>query len=324
MGISQSIPAMEHRPEQEERMEERPEAEARMEEASSGVEPTAGTMVLEQQLEQQPVEDASTASRRYTEVLELPKVDRGAAPATPAIRPGDSSAPATGTKSKTERKQEKKAARKEEKRNKKAEKSARKAEKAEAEKSEETPSKTPVRRKLDIAMEKAGSIESVLLLEREYKALQRDPSHRPNFYFLIDRIISNLRHIPRTDAVQYSAPRQGKKKGLSLRSFEKKKKKQKKVSQQKQLSQKQKTWTKVLPQGSESSTSWSRRRKLWKKKMPRSRRSSKMRPEGLERLRKPNVGRKNSEQKTPSSKYQWQLRKERSLKPGSNGRLQNW
>ena len=103
-------------------------------------------------------------------------------------------------RAKTERKQEKKAARKEEKRNKKAEKSARKAEKAEAEKSEETSSKTPLRRKwkLDIAMENAGSIDSVLLLEREYKALQRDPSHRPNFYFLIDRIISNLRHIPRT------------------------------------------------------------------------------------------------------------------------------
>ena len=47
-------------------------------------------------------------------------------------------------------------------------------------------------------MASAGSIESVLLLEREYKALQRDPSHRPNFYFLIDRLISNLRHIPRT------------------------------------------------------------------------------------------------------------------------------
>ena len=106
-------------------------------------------------------------------------------------------APATGTKSKTARKQEKKAARKEEKRNKRAEKSARKVEKAEAEKSEETPSKMPVRRKLDIAMENAGSIESVLLLEREYKALQRDPSHRPTFYFLIDKIISNLRHIPR-------------------------------------------------------------------------------------------------------------------------------
>ena len=80
----------------------------------------------------------------------------------------------------------KKAARKEEKRNKRMEKSARKAEEAEAEKSEGTPARTPVRRKLDIAMENAGSIESVILLEREYKALQRDPSHRPNFFFLID------------------------------------------------------------------------------------------------------------------------------------------
>ncbi|OLQ03254.1 hypothetical protein AK812_SmicGene13798 [Symbiodinium microadriaticum] len=72
------------------------------------------------------------------------------------------------------------AARKEEKRNKRAEKSARKAEKAEAEKHEEKPEeispKTPVRRKL----------------------AQRDPSHRPNFYFILDRLISNLRHIPRT------------------------------------------------------------------------------------------------------------------------------
>ena len=47
-------------------------------------------------------------------------------------------------------------------------------------------------------MESAGTIESVLLLEKEYKALKRDPSHKPNFYFLIDRLISNLRHIPRT------------------------------------------------------------------------------------------------------------------------------
>ena len=62
----------------------------------------------------------------------------------------------------------------------------------------ETPSKTPVRRKLDAAMENAGSIESVLLLEKEYKALERDPSHKPKFYFIIDRLISNLRHIPRT------------------------------------------------------------------------------------------------------------------------------
>ena len=196
MGISHSTPAMENRPEQEERMEEAPEsgAEANREESSAGVEPSAGTMELQQGGE----DEAPAASRRHTEVLALPKVDRGAAPATPAIRPGETSTPATGTKSKTERKQEKKAARKEEKRNKRAEKSARKAEKAEAEKSKETPSKTPVRRKLDAAMENAGSIESALLLEREYKALQRDPSHRPNFYFLIDRLISNLRHMPRT------------------------------------------------------------------------------------------------------------------------------
>ena len=75
--------------------------------------------------------------------------------------------PATGTRSKAERRQEKKAARKEEKRNKRAEKSARKAEEERAEKEEGTPSasKTPVRRKLDVAMENAGSIESVLLLE---------------------------------------------------------------------------------------------------------------------------------------------------------------
>ena len=65
--------------------------------------------------------------------------------------------------------------------------------------------KEPLRRRqfegswmLPWRLETAGSIESVLLLEREYKALQRDPSHKPNFYFLIDRLISNLRHIPRT------------------------------------------------------------------------------------------------------------------------------
>ena len=136
-------------------------------------------------------------------MLTLPKVDRGAAPATPAVRPEPASTvttPATGTRSKAERKQEKKAARKEEKRNKRAKKSARKAEKTEAEKAEEVSSvsKTPVRRKLDMAMENAGSIESVLLLEREYEALQHDPSHRPNFFFLIDRIISNFRFMPRT------------------------------------------------------------------------------------------------------------------------------
>ena len=86
---------MEHRLEQDERLEEKPEAEvltasgsARAEEASAGMEPTAGTM----ELEQQHTEDVSTATR-YTEVLTLPKVDRGAASATPAVRPGDTSTP---------------------------------------------------------------------------------------------------------------------------------------------------------------------------------------------------------------------------------------
>ena len=55
----------------------------------------------------------------------------------------------------------------------------------------------PVRRKLDAAMEHAGCIESVMLLEKEYKALRQDSSHRPNFYSLIDRIISNLKYVPR-------------------------------------------------------------------------------------------------------------------------------
>ena len=194
MGISQSILAIENGPERDERMEEAPapEAERNSEEPTTGLVPSAGTLEL-----QQGGEAEVPTSRRHTEVLELPKVDRGSAPATPAIRPGgESSTPAT--KSRAERKQEKKTARKEEKRNRRAEKSAKKAEKAEEEKPEGTPPKTPVRRKLDAAMETAGSIESVLLLEREYKALQRDPSHRPNFYFLIDRLISNLRYIPRT------------------------------------------------------------------------------------------------------------------------------
>ena len=182
---------MENRPEQDERTAS---GNARAEEASAGMVPAAGTL----ELEQQQSEDVPAAPRRHTEVFSLPKVDRGAAPATPAIRPGETSTPATGTKSRTERKQEKKAARKEEKRNRWMEKSARQAEEAEAAKYEGTPARTPVRRKLDTAMENAGSIESVLLLEREYKALQRDPSHRSNFYFLIDRLISNLRYIPRT------------------------------------------------------------------------------------------------------------------------------
>ncbi|CAE7274324.1 unnamed protein product [Symbiodinium microadriaticum] len=152
---------MENGPEQEERMEAAPEpgAEANSEEPSAGLEPSAGTM----ELQHEGGEEAPAASRRHTEVLALPKVDRREAPATPAVRPGETSTPATGTKSRTERKQEKKAARKEEKRNKRAEKSARKAEKAEAEKPDETPPKTPVRRKLDAAMETAGEEEMVKL-----------------------------------------------------------------------------------------------------------------------------------------------------------------
>ena len=155
MGISHSTPAMENGPEQEERMEAAPEpgAEENKEEPSVGLEPSAGTM----ELQHEGGDEAPAASKRHTEILELPKVDRREAPGTPAVRPGETSTPATGTKSRTERKQDKKAARKEEKRNKRAEKSARKAEKAEAEKHEEKPEeispKTPVRRKLDAAMQ---------------------------------------------------------------------------------------------------------------------------------------------------------------------------
>ena len=77
---------MENRPEREERMEEAPApgAEANSEEPTAGLEHSAGTMELQQGGE----DEAPAASRRHTEVLALPKVDRGAAPATPAIRPG--------------------------------------------------------------------------------------------------------------------------------------------------------------------------------------------------------------------------------------------
>ena len=184
MGISHSTLAMENRPEQDERMEERPEAEAGAEEASAGMGPAAGTLELEHQRS-----DDVPSSKRHTELLSIPKVDRKGKAATPAIRPGDTSTPATGTKSRTERKEERKSARKEEKRNRKLEKSARKAEESEA-------GRDPVRRKLDAALENAGSIESVILLEKEYKALRQDPSHRPNFYSLIDQIISNFKYIP--------------------------------------------------------------------------------------------------------------------------------
>ena len=96
---------MENRPEQEERMEAAPEpgAEENKEEPSVGLEPSAGTM----ELQREGGDEAPAASRRHTEVLELPKVDRREAPGTPAVRPGETSTPATGTKSRTERKQEK-------------------------------------------------------------------------------------------------------------------------------------------------------------------------------------------------------------------------
>ena len=243
--------------------------------------PEAGAMELEASLpeEHQPPEKGPT---RVTEVLVLPKVDRSGqeesantpprkAPATPARNrpeePSVATTPATGTKSKAERRQEKKAARKEEKRNKRAEKSARKAEKTE--KAQETPSasKMPVRRKLDVAMENAGSIESVLLLEREYKALQHDPSHRPNFFSLSIRLSRMSGIYPG----QYSAPRQGKKKGLSLPIFERQKK-------PKQLNPKLKLKYRMMQQhrGNASLTNWSKERKLWKKKALRSRRRLKM------------------------------------------------
>ena len=190
---------MESGPERDERMEgvPAPEAERNPEEPPTDLVPSAGTMELQPEGETE-----APTSTRHTEILELPKVDRRA-PATPTVRPGGESAtPATG-KSRAERKQEKKTARKEEKAARKEEKRNKRARQAYQDeepegKPEGTPQKTPVRRKLDAAMESAGSIESVLLLEKEYKALQRDPSHRPNFYFLIDRLISNLRHIPRT------------------------------------------------------------------------------------------------------------------------------
>ena len=201
MGISQSTFAMEREPERDERMEEvpAPEAERSTEEPTTGLVPSAGTMEL-----QPGAESEAPTSTRHTEILELPKVDRRApATPTPTVRAeGESATPATG-KSRAERKQEKKAARKEEKTARKEEKRNRRAKQAEQVeeregKPEETPTRTPARRKLDAAMESAGTIESVLLLEKEYKALKQDPSHKPDFYFLIDRLISNLRYIPRT------------------------------------------------------------------------------------------------------------------------------
>ena len=173
MGISQSIFAMESGPERDDRMEEvpAPEAERNPEEPPTDLVPSAGTLEL------QPEGDTEApTSTRHTEILELPKVDRRA-PATPTVRPGgESTTPATG-KSRAERKQEKKTARKEEKTARKEEKRNRRAKQAEQVeeregKPEETPSRTPVRRKLDAAMESAGEEERIKLMElrREEKA----------------------------------------------------------------------------------------------------------------------------------------------------------
>ena len=82
MGISQSTLAMENGPERDERMEEvpAPEAERNSEEPTTGLVPSAGTLELKQGGEAE-----VPTSRRHTEVLELPPVYRGSAPATPAM-----------------------------------------------------------------------------------------------------------------------------------------------------------------------------------------------------------------------------------------------
>ena len=321
MGISQSIFAMESGPERDERMEEVPAPEAeRNAEEPTGLVPSAGTVELQQ--EGETGVPAVPASKRHTEVLELPPVHRGSAPATPAIRPGhgESSTPAAG-KSKAERKQEKKTARKEEKTARKEEKRNRRAKQAEQaeekeEKPERTPSRTPARRKLDAAMESAGTIESVLLLEKEYKAMARDPSHKPNFYFIIDRLISNLRYIPRT----VYGPRQGKKRGSSLWNFGEGKKPRK----PKLPSTQKKKWMKFPPQGNGRSKSWKRRSVPWRKRMIESERSSRMNPEDLKLSRKLNVEPENNVHEIPKQQCKYQLpASRRSRKPGSNGKLQN-
>ena len=180
MGISQSTLAMESGPERDERMEEvpAPEAERNTEEPPTGLVPSAGTLELQPEGETE-----APTSKRHTEILELPKVDRRA-PATPTVRPGGESAtPATG-KSRAERKQEKKTARKEEKTARKEEKRNRRAKQAEQaeeqeEKPEGTPSKTPVRRKLDAAMESAGEEERIKLMElRREEAEEAEAAQR--------------------------------------------------------------------------------------------------------------------------------------------------
>ncbi|CAE7250037.1 unnamed protein product, partial [Symbiodinium sp. CCMP2456] len=188
MGVSHSSPAMENQPEQEDRGEEMPEEEEELKETTPAQEvvPEAETGKEEPQGSR-----GGPTPKRITEKIVLPSVDRTGQSLTAFTRPEETSTPTTGTKSKAERKEAKKSARKEDKRNRKLDKVAKKAEESEME-------RESVRRKLDKALENAGCIESIVLLEKEYKALRQDPSHRPNFHSLIDQIISNFKYIPRT------------------------------------------------------------------------------------------------------------------------------
>ena len=125
-----------------------------------------------------------------------------------------------------------------------------------------------------------------------------------------------------TSPVQYLAPRQGKKKGLSLRSFGKKKK----LRMLKLPSVQQQEWKKqmkVLPQGNVSLKSWKRRNVPWRKRMTESERSSRKNLEDSELSRKPNVEPESNVRGIPEYKYQLPARRRRE-KPGSSGKLRNW
>ena len=122
-----------------------------------------------------------------------------------------------------------------------------------------------------------------------------------------------------TSPVQYTAPRQGKKKGLSSWNFGKKKKPRKPKLPRVQ----QKEWMKVLPQGSVSLKSWKRRNVLWRKRTLESEKNSRKNPEDSKLSRKLNVELESNVQRIPECKYQLPARK-RSRRLGSNEKLQNW
>ena len=311
MGISQSTLAMENGPERDERMEEvpAPEAEQNSEEPATGLVPSEGTL----ELQQGGAAEVPT-SRRHTEVLELPPVYRGSAPATPAIRPGESSTPATGTKSRAERKQEKKTARKEEKRNRKAEKSARKAEQAE----EEKPEGTQFEGSWMLPWRPQAVLNRYFYSKGSIKHFSE--THRTSR--TSTSLSIGLSRTSDTSPVQYSAPRQGKKKGLSLRSFGKKEK----LRMLKLPSVQQQEWKKqmkVLPQGNVSLKNWKRRNVLWRKRMIESERSSRKNLEDSRLSRKPNVEPGSNVRGTPKYKYRSPARR-RKEKPGSSGKLRSW